>query len=171
TALGMALVLWTANAGRDYCSAIVVCEFCIAAVQDGIHAGIFQHTGTEIVRDRQPGYAAEILIGMYMAEQPVFRLHVTAELSINIAAAGKDPYKKVCGNSLSSNRIFDRQCPACPVHFHGISGLMMDPHRSFGFFCPCPVNVTKLCILVWDTPDIGAIDLIFFPKQCQVHSF
>src|SRR5699024_12009761 len=35
--------------------------------------------------------AAEILIGMYMAEQPVFRLHVTAELSINIAAAGKDP--------------------------------------------------------------------------------
>src|SRR5699024_11226919 len=101
TALGMALVLWTANAGRDYCSAIVVCEFCIAAVQDGIHAGIFQHTGTEIVRDRQPGYAAEILIGMYMAEQPVFRLHVTAELSINIAAAGKDPYKKVCGNSLS----------------------------------------------------------------------
>ncbi len=29
------IILWTANAGRDYCSAIVVCEFCIAAVQDG----------------------------------------------------------------------------------------------------------------------------------------
>ena len=27
TALGMALILWTANAGGDYCSAIVVCEF------------------------------------------------------------------------------------------------------------------------------------------------
>ena len=131
----------------------------------------FQHTGTEIVRDCQPGYAAEILIGMYMAEQPVFRFHVTAEFGINIATTGKNPYKKVCRNSLSSNRIFDWQCPACPVHFHSIPGLMMDPHCGFGFFRPCPVNVTKLCILVWDTPGIGAIDLIFFPKQCQVHSF
>ena len=48
---------------------------------------------------------------------------------------------------------------------------MMDPHSGFGFFGPCPVNVTKLCILVWDAPGIGTIDLIFFPKQCQVHSF
>ena len=51
----------------------------------------------EYSRDRQPGYAAEILIGMYMAEQPVFRLHVTAELGINITAAGKNPYKRYAG--------------------------------------------------------------------------
>ena len=106
-----------------------------------------------------------------MAEQPVFRLHVTAEFGIDIAAAGKNPYKKVCTNDFSGNRIFNRQCPACPVHFHGISWLMMNPHRSFSFFCPCSVNVTKLCILVWNAPGIGAINLILFPEQCQVHSF
>ena len=91
------------------------------------------------------GNTAEILIGVYMAEQPVFGLHVAAELRINIAAAGKDPYKQVCGNRFPGNRIFNWQSPACPVHFHGISGFMMDPHSGFGFFCPCPVNVTKLC--------------------------
>ena len=62
-------------------------------------------------------------------------------------------------------------CAACPVHFHGISGLMMDPHRSFGFFRPCPVNVTKLCILVWDTPDMETIGLVLFPEQRQVYTF
>gem|GEM_PF-6266210 len=106
-----------------------------------------------------------------MAEQPVFRFHVTAELSINIAAAGKNSDKQVCRNCFASNGIFDWQCPACPVHFHGISGFMMDPHRGFGFFRPCPVNVTKLCILAWDVSGVGAIDLIFFPKQCQIYSF
>lgn len=54
-------------------------------------------------------------------------------------------YKNVCGNSFVSNRIFDRECPACSVHFQGISGLAMNHHCSFGFFRPCPANVTKLC--------------------------
>ena len=65
----MALILRTANARGNNRSTIVIGKLRIAAVQDCIQTGVFQHTGTEIVWDRQPGYAAEILIGMHMAEQ------------------------------------------------------------------------------------------------------
>ena len=65
----MALILRTVNARRNNRSTIVIGKLRIAAVQDCIQTGVFQHTGTEIVRDCQPGDAPEILIGMYMAEQ------------------------------------------------------------------------------------------------------
>src|SRR5699024_547837 len=115
TALGMALILRTANARGNNRSTIVIGKLRIAAVQDCIQTGVFQHTGTEIVWDRQPGYAAEILIGMHMAEQPVFRFHVIAEFGIDIAAAGKNSDKQVRRNYSPGNGVFDRQCPASPV--------------------------------------------------------
>lgn len=113
----MALVPRTAHTSRNDRGAIVV-RVLNNCGSGRYPCGFFQHTGTEIVRDRQPGYTSEILIDMYMAEQPVFRLHVTAELGVNIADAGKNPYKKVCRNSFFSNRIFDVCRLPSPLPWH-----------------------------------------------------
>lgn len=88
--------------GGNGCRAIMVCKFRVAAVDDRIKPRVLCDASLEIVRYQEPGYAAEIFISMCMAQQPVLRFHVAANLCIRIAAAGKN-----CDKQISRS--------ACPV--------------------------------------------------------
>ena len=97
-----------------------------------------------------------------MAEQPIFRLHVTAELGINRTIAGENLTKRYAETfSPVTGSLINSVPPAqsIPWYLWAYDGASL----WFWIFHPCPASVTKLCILVWDTPDIGAIDPIFSP--------
>ena len=106
-----------------------------------------------------------------MAEQPVFLLHVSAKFYIRIAAAGKHGHEQVSRIDDTGYRVRDRQCSTRPINLHGVTGLVMNPHRCFGPLRPCTINVAKLRVLIRNAASIGTFDLIFIVKQGQVYAF
>ena len=64
-----------------------------------------------------------------MAADPVF----LAGFRIGEAAAGQYSDKQICLGYLTGNGIMDIQRRSGPVYFHGISGLVLNPHGGLGY--------------------------------------
>lgn len=91
----MALVLGMFHASRNNSRSVVFCQLLITAVQYRLVTRILGHAGLEVVRDEQTSDAAEILLGVDMAFQPVLQLHVSGDLCISVAAARQNGYEHV----------------------------------------------------------------------------
>lgn len=124
-----------------------------------------------IVRDQEPRDTTKVFIGMHVAEQPAFRLRAAAKFCVGITAAWEHRYKQIRRISGSSYRICDRERSACPVNFHGIAGLMVDPHSCLGFPGPAAIDLAELGVLIGYVSSTGAFNLILFMKQGKVDTF
>ena len=108
---------------------------------------------------------------MGMAKKPVFQLHIVTGFGIRIAAAREDCNKKIRLGDIPGNRVIDIQRVAGPVHLHGISGLVLDPHGGFRDPGPLPVFFAELRVHVRRGALVFAAPAIFRPQQCQIYAW
>ena len=57
---------------------VIRSHFLIAAIENGFIACVASDAGFQVVWYEQPRRAAEVAVGMDMAHEPVFQLHVPA---------------------------------------------------------------------------------------------
>ena len=106
-------------------------QFLIAFVQNHFVTGVFADGGSAIVGNQQTWNAAEVVECVNMAEQPVLRLHIAANLSVSVPAARQNGNEYVSRLHLSGNRISDVERIYRPVHLNGVAGLVRDAHGRF----------------------------------------
>jgi len=80
--------------------------------------------------DQEPGHTTEVIIHIDMAVLPVLLLHVLAQISEHIEAAGKHTDKKITGIDISGDRIINGKRITSPVNFRFIARLVFDPYRE-----------------------------------------
>lgn len=68
-------------------SVVVLERFLVCPVKNCFRPGGFCNTDLKIVRNRQTGHTAKVVVGMDMAKKPVPQLHVVTNLGIGIADA------------------------------------------------------------------------------------
>ena len=80
-------------------------------------------------------------------------------------------YEKIRLGDIPGNRVIDIQRVAGPVHLHGISGLVLDPHGGFRDPGPLPVFFAELRVHVRRGALVFAAPAIFRPQQCQIYAW
>ena len=160
-----------ANPCRDNSRVVIFGHFLVRPVEYGFRPGILCNTGLKIVRHQQTGHAAKVVVGMDMAVNPVFQLHVIAGFRIGEAAAGQDSHKQICFGYFTGNRVMDVQSCAGPVHLHGISGFVLDAHGCLCHPGPLTVLLTVLGVHVGNIAFRLAFGAVLLPEHSQIHAF
>ena len=124
---------------RNNSGVVVFGHFLVCPVEHGFRPGILCNTGLKIVRHQQTRHAAKIVVGMDMADDSVFQLHIVAGFRIGKAAARQNRNKQIRLGDIPGNRVMDVQGCAGPIHLHGISGFVLDVHG--GLCCSGPLTV------------------------------
>lgn len=73
--------------------AVMVSQLLGTPVQHGFVTVVRSGGRLAVIRNQQTGNAAEIAEGMNMAQQPVFRFHVAADLGAGVPAAGQNDHE------------------------------------------------------------------------------
>ena len=168
-ALCMGFVLWMADPCRNNRGVVVFGHFLVRPVEHGFRPGILCNTGLKIVRNQQTGHTAKVVVGMDMAVNPVFQLHVVAGFRIGKAAAGQNGHKQICFGYLTGNRIMDVQGCTSPVHLHDISGFVLNAHGGFCRSGPLTVLLTILGVHVGHSTLRLAFGAVLLPEYRQIH--
>ena len=145
-------------------------KLLITAIEHHIIAGVGNDTGLEVVRNQEPGYTVEVIVGVDMAQQPVFCLHIVTGFRIDVAAARQDGYKQICGALFACYGVEYGNRITCPIHLHGVTRLVLDAHGGLGDPRPSAVLLSELSGLVRRPATLMALLAVLLPQQGHGHT-
>ena len=102
-ALGVALVPGLAHPGGHNGGTVVFSKFLITPVENHLVAIVGNRCGFTVVRNQKPGYTAEIVESVDMAQQPAFRPHILPSFCVDNAAAGQHGNEQIGRRLLAGN--------------------------------------------------------------------
>ena len=120
-----------------------------------------------VVRRKDAGDAAKIPVGVDMACDPGLPLHVRKGLCVGVAAIEQHCYKQVGIQPRTGVRVHQCRCLASPVHLHGLAGLVLQVHGSFGLVDIVCVVLVELGGFVGQLSVLTALLAVFHPQQTQ----
>lgn len=162
-----ALSLGLRGAGRKNGGSVMLRHFLLGLVEHSLGPGILDHTSLEIVRCEDAGNAAEIPVGVDMASDSCFLLHVQKSLCVSVAAVWKHSHKQVGLQLLTSVRIHQGRRLASPVHLHGLTRLVIQVHGSFRLMDIFCVVLVELGEFVGQPTVLTPLLAVFHPQQAQ----
>ena len=128
--------------------AIMFCQFIITSVQNDLVLVIHRGRSLTVIRNQEPGSTSKVFVGVDMAQQPVLLLHVAAGLRVGVPAARQHGDKNERRPLFPGNAVRDVQRITCPVHLHGVPGLVRDAHCGLCRPRPSAILFAKLGVLI-----------------------
>ena len=165
------LVVRLANSCGDDGDVVMLRQLLVAFVQYRFVTGVLADCCLTVVGDQQARDTAEVIESVNMAEQPVLRLHIAANLGVGIPAAGQHGDKYVSRLYLSGNRIGDVEWVSCPIYLSRVTGLVRDAHGRFRNASPTAVLLAELRVHIWDPARSANLNAVFFPQKRECNAF
>ena len=149
---------------------IVFRHLLIAPVQYRFVARIALYARFQVVRNQQTRYAAEVIVGVNMAEQPRFQLRVSAYFRVRQTTARQNGDKQIRLGDFARHRVVDVQRIPGPVYLHGVPRLMLDAHGRLRNPRPLAVFLAELRVHIRRGLRLLATLAVFRPQKRQIHA-
>lgn len=144
----LGLASGTTDSGRDDRRGVMFGKVLIGGIDVRFISARVVHTGFEVVRNKDLGYAAEELEGVNMGSDPEREFLGRGGLGKGIAAGAKGGDKDLSLGDFSGYRIDDGNGLPALVDKELLSGPMFLPERDIEFVSPLPIEVAELTVLI-----------------------
>lgn len=169
--LRIRLILRSPYAGRNDCHVVVLRHLMVDGVGFLIIPVIIVYHGSfGVIRNQDTGYAAEVLIHMYMCGNPCTLLLIDKGFNVRILAVRHNANKEKGLDNLAGIRIRDLSRISGPVNLDLFTGLPIDVHGGAAFLLILLDVMAELGIHKRPVTGLTAFLKVFRPEELLIDS-